>query len=388
MKRTYQRLAVVLSFAMLVAGIVSPVASAARIRSGSASTAAFAASCTKPSPTTAEGYQQLIRGSIDGYLYNADSGQSVKLPNGKTLWTFGDTFVRPDTQNWGGTFINNSAIITDNGCATSITGQPDTSGNVTSWIKPTGSFDLPGVNDYYWPSSPFVDGGYLYVILWHMYNDATGFHTIGQDIAKFDVSGASPRLMGLFKTPGSLNNEALPLWGAAVVRHGGYTYIYGGVDKHEVWVFGKYHYLARVPDGKATNQSAWQFWSGSKWVKTQAAAQPVIPGTAGVGTNATVYQRTDGKFVLISKKYDIVGTDIVAWTANSLTGPWIETATLVSPIPDVDDSTGEVTYFGLAHNHTQLASGGILLSWSLNQSDASYFGSPRYGVNFVEVPQP
>lgn len=345
-------------------------------------------SCPTPAPTTAAAYEQLIRGGIGGKKYTADSGQSTRLPNGKVLWVFGDTFVRPETQSSGGAFINNNFILVDKGCAQAVSGPNDAQGQPTSTVTPTGSFDKPGVTDYYWPNIPYIDGNTLNVFMWHMYNDDSGFHMIGQDLAQFDVSGAVPVLTSLHQTPGSANGETQPGWGSAVLRADDFTYIYGNIDKYEEWVFGKYYYVARVPNGQVASQAAWRYWDGANWVANQTAAAAVIPGTAGVGAVSSVYQRPNGSYVLVSKKFDMVGSDIVAWTASSPTGPWIESSTLIAPVPNVDTAAGEHTYFGLAHPEVPLASGKMLISWSLNSNDPGFFGGPRYGLYFGESTQP
>jgi hypothetical protein len=345
-------------------------------------------SCPTPAPTTAAAYEQLIRGGIGGKKYTADDGQSARLPNGKVLWVFGDTFVRPEAQPNGGVFINNNFILTDKGCAQAVSGPNDAQGQPTSTVKPTGAFDKPGVTDYYWPNIPFMDGNTMYMFMGHMYNDASGFHMIGQDLAQFDVSGPVPVLTGLHQTPGSVSDgETAPAWGSSVLRTSDFTYIYGTVEKHEAWVWGKYYYVARVPNGQVANPAAWQYWGGASWVTNQATAAVIIPGTVGVGSTATVYQRTDGSYVLVSKKFDIIGGDIVAWTASSPAGPWTESSVLLT-IPNVDTAAGEHTYFGLAHPEVPLASGKMLVSWSLNSSDPGFFGSPRYGLYFGEAVQP
>jgi hypothetical protein len=94
---------------------------------------------------------------------------------------------------------------------------------------------------------------------------------------------------------------------------------------------------------------------------------------------------------MITKKCEVVGTDIVAFTASSLTGPWTEKApALVAPVPTLNPpmSTGDFTYFGFGHPEVTLSSGKQLVTWSLGSSDLSAFGDLRNGVYFTETPQP
>lgn len=345
--------------------------------------------CSKPVPTTAAAWEKLLRDPINGKWYHGDGGFSLKLPNGKIMWVFGDTFIATSGATKSNLLINNTALLTEKGCITAITG-PVVNGKETSWLKPNSTTDIPNLEDYYWPSTPFMDGSTLRMFLLHMYNDNNGFHVIGTDLATFSLSTGQPRLTSIVKTVGSASYDATPWWGAAVISTGGYNYIFGALDKHEYLVFGKYYYLARVPVGQTTNQSAWRYWNGSSWGTNAAAAQPVIKGETGLGTNASLYKKSNGEFVIIYKKYDAFGKDIYALKSRSLTGPWTDTSALLSPIPMPSPSISERddTYLGVGHPWLPLSTGKLLVSWSLNFTGWEAFGDHRYGIYFAEVPQP
>lgn len=346
--------------------------------------------CSKPAPTTAVAWENLLRGPINGKWYHADFGQSVKLPNGKIMWVFGDTFIATAGATKSNLLVNNTALITEKGCITAITG-PMVNGKETAWIKPTGTNDLPNLQDYYWPSTPFMDGSTLRMFLLHMYNDNNGFHVIGTDLASFSLLTGQPRLSSVVKTVGSASYDATPWWGAAAISNGGYNYIFGALDKREYLVFGKYYYLARVPVGQTANQGMWRYWNGSAWVTDPAAAQPVIKGEVGLGTNVSLYKKSNGEFVIIYKKGDVFGKDLYALKSRSLTGPWTDaTPSLLAPIPQPSPSISERddTYLGLGHPWIPLSSGKLLVNWSLNFTGWDAFGDHRYGIYFAEVPQP
>lgn len=345
--------------------------------------------CATKTPTTANGYQSLLRGNINGKWYHADYGQSVGLPNGNQLFVYGDTIVGAAGQARGNQFVNNTALMTEKGCVSVLIGSNDRAGKPTSWIVPNATTDVPNVNDYYWSSTPFMDGSVLRVFVGHMYNDANGFHSIGSDLATFNVSGAKPVLTSLVKTPGSASYEKGPVWGAAVYRDSSYTYIFGSWNKHEPYVFGQYYYLARVTNGNITNQASWRYWNGSTWVTDKAAATAVINGTVGLGSNVTLYKKPNGQFIIVGKKFDAFGTDLVAWKAISLIGPWTEvTPALMSPIPNPHFSTQDNSYLGLAASQIPMSSGKLMVSYSYNSYDASFFGDARYGTYFNEVTKP
>lgn len=344
--------------------------------------------CSKPAPTTASGYQQLLRGDINGKWYHGDAGQSVQLPDGRVLWTYGDTWVGAAGQSRGSTFVNNTALLTDKGCITPITG-PIASGKETTWILPNAQTDTPNLTDYYWPNTPFMDGSTLRVFLSHMYNDSSGFHPIGIDLASFDVSGPKPVLQSLVKTSASAAGTTTPLWGGLVLTSGPHHYIFGSVNKSEQYVLGHYQYLARVAIGKVASQADWQYWNGSSWVNNQSAAVAIIPGTHGIGVGASGYIKPNGEIIIVGKKYDNLGTDLVAWRANSITGPYSEvTPALQAPVPPANFTSKDMTYAGLAHPWAPMASGKLLISISRNSEDLAFFGDTRYGNYFYEVNKP
>ena len=348
------------------------------------------ASCSTPPPTTAAGYQDLLRGSVNGKLYHGDLGKSVALPNGKILWVFGDTLIGTSGATKLTVGIHNSGLLTENGCISAVTGPLDANGNETTWVTPNATTDVPNLDDYYWASTPFMDGSTLRMFLSHMYNDAYGFHNIGVDLASFDVSSGTPVLQSVVQTPGSANGNTAPSWGASVLRNGYYTYIFGTVYTNTPWVWGNDYYLARVQNGRITNQSRWRYWNGSSWVSNQSAAAKVIDGTAGVGPGATVYRKSNGQYVIITKKFDMIGSDIVAFTASNLTGPWTEVTPSLMTIPALNPpmSSSDYTYMGLGHPEITLGSGNLLVNWSVGSSDFSAFGDPQAGVYFGEVSQP
>lgn len=367
---------------------VSVVAVAIGFAASPLATLTASAACGTPAPTTAAGYEQLLRGNMNGKWYHGDAGLSTSLPNGKKLWVYGDTIIGDAGQARGNHMISNSAILTEGGCATSLTG-PLASGKATTWIKPTSLTDIPDVNDFYWPSTPFMDGSVLRMFLMHMYADTAGFHHIGIDLATFNLGSGKPVLQSIAKTPASDAGNSAPLWGGAVVTNGGYHYMLGSLNKHETWVFGHYQYLARVAVGKVVNQASWQYWDGTTWNADKTQAQAIIPGTAGIGVGATAYRKTNGEIVLIAKKYDNFGTDIVAWKSTTAAGPYSEqTPALLAPIPAANYTESDMTYAGLAHPHAKLASGKLLVSYSRNSDDPNFFGDARYGNYFAEVDQP
>jgi len=368
--------------------ILSYSFAAVTLVTASLATPAYAAGCSTSAPTTAAGWQKLVVDTpFNGRWYHGDAGRSVRLPDGRYLWVFGDTMsgkVTNGTQEWGNQFIHNRAVITDKGCISQLIGPNRTDGHPTDWIPITKGNDLAGIDDYYWPSGMYMDGAYLRMFLNHVGGGAD-YSSHGVDVATFDVSRATPRLVSISRTPAATAQD--PAWGSAVINDGLYTYIYGGINKSEPWVWGHYHYLARVPRGSVTTKSSWRYWNGTGWTTQQAQAVPVINGNQGVGAGTVMFPRAGGGYALIAKQYEYVGSELVAFTSNSVTGPWTaQSPAVLSPVPDVQ--ANEVTYSAFAHPGIALTSGKTLVSWALSSTDSSQFGSPRPGLRFTEVVMP
>lgn len=67
------------------------------------------ATCATPAPTTAAGYTALFNALPSKQWGAADGAETVALPDGRSLWLFGDTFS--DDR-----FVHSTAITQDRGC--------------------------------------------------------------------------------------------------------------------------------------------------------------------------------------------------------------------------------------------------------------------------------
>ncbi len=75
-------------------------------------------------------------------------------------------------------------------------------------------------------------------------------------------------------------------------------------------------------------------------------AKELIRSDGGVSQTLSVFHRGN-RWYAVSKRNEVLGTNLVVWTAPSPTGPW-DSGTTVAALPS-DPTTGELRYMPLAH---------------------------------------
>lgn len=354
----FRRAAVAAITALAVSGIAAPAATAAP---PSRTTAATSSTCSVPAPTTAAGWQTAFDNLNNGQWSGADQSASIRLPDNRLLWVFSDTFLGAENADGsrapGTRMIHNTFVIADRGCLTGVTG-------------PGGTEVVPNTADgqFYWPQHAFIDNGVLFVTAFRVkaIPEAPGFAVTGTFLVRFNyTSGGTPTFRSIHATPASGTADTVsPQWGTAVAQADGYTYLYGTKRVIADWVFGKALYVARVPAGQATTQSAWRYWNGTTWATSASQAREIKPADGGVSTALSIWRHSDGTWRGVTKKHDVFGTEIVLLSSSTPTGPWTETVIGTSP------SVGtQVTYNPLAHPEIPLDGGALLVSISRNDSD-------------------
>lgn len=376
----------------LLAGLTcgSPSGSAAAASTGHAHAdvaPAAAPACERPAPTTAAGYQRMFDAKNDWTWSGGDQAATVRLPDGRTLWLFADTIQGRERRDGryvpGWRMVHNSFVIQDRGCLRGITG-------------PEGGEVIPDPtrSSFYWPQSGVVTGGRLVVFSLRVTRTDTGpldFVVVGTDAAVFSLPttrAAAPRLRRVVPTPASNTPESRPAWGQAVVADGGYLYVYGSAKVTGDLVFGKAVHLARVPTGELLTTSAWQYWDGAAWSDSAADSRPIVEAApAGWSTSFSVTRTADGRFQMLTKENEFLGTDVITGFADVPTGPF--TRHLVARYPTVNTTPMQVFYTALSHPELRVG-GGILghicrNTFTSNLADVGW-DADRYKPQFFAVP--
>lgn len=376
-----------LTAAMLALAVVVPRAEAATPRPV-ASLAATADCVASGSVTSVDDLNRIagLRGTDD--FRGGDVGADALLQDGRRLWLFGDTLRGGQA---GPTYVRNSMLVADDRCLRAVL--PKSGGALIP--DRAGSGDNPVG---YWPMSTIVDRrtGYdlVYVTTQRVQttgSDAFGFQNLGLSIAVFVVpAGATPQLIEQRDIGADRSGREHPTWGAATALVGSGTdrwvYVYGTANPGSDRAWGYSLRVARVRPDDLLNQSRWRYWDGSGWSRSQADAIEMIAARDGVSQTLSVFTR-GGRWYALSKRNDLLGSDITVWTANSPTGPW-SSGTAVAKVPKGE--TGQVRYMPLAHPSLFPQAGSVVASYSTNDTNSERVVEDplRYRPHFVRVTLP
>ncbi|KOT56541.1 MULTISPECIES: DUF4185 domain-containing protein [Streptomyces] len=317
-----------------------------------------------------------------------DGTHSVRLPDGRTLWIFSDTFtdrVQPPPNPFGQphhwrssdtgrtpALIHNSLVVMDR------------SGHLERTLTGAGGSgpffpDLP--DGWRWPVQAHVEprtpGSPEQVVRVLLWNRAPGQNPwifgIPRATEVATLSLPDLRLEGI--TP-VVDQTSVPdparrvLYGTASVQDGAWTYVYGGDDGPSRPTSNAY--LARVPTGRLGQAGAWQYWDGRDWQPHAGRAAPVIRAAKGRGVGSSFTVVRDGTtWVLLSM--DTPGepgnalSSITTYWSCSAQGPWHGPSGRITP-PRPADPTGQ--HRVAAYNpqvHPEFSTPGqLLLSYDIN----------------------
>ncbi|MFD9931688.1 DUF4185 domain-containing protein [Streptomyces massasporeus] len=301
-----------------------------------------------------------------------DGTHSVRLPDGRVLWLFSDTYLgrvygppnpHGESHAWrdaGTPLVRNSAVLMRDG-------RLDTT-------LPAPLFADPAPNQWRWPvaarvepRSPGSSEQVVRVLLWvRTAGQAPWIYGVPTATEVATLSLPDLRLESITEV---LGQQLVPdpsrrvLFGTTLVEEDGWTYVFGGDDGRAVSRPASHAYAARVPEGALGDPSAWQYWSGSAWVPG-ARPRPVLGDgrRKGVGSAFSVV-REDGTYVLFTMAAGPKGlTTIASYWACSPAGPWHGPAKEFSPpLPQ-----GQVAAYNPQAHPVLGGDGRLVLSYDVN----------------------
>jgi hypothetical protein len=323
-------------------------------------------------PDTA--FNNQFRREIGGWIA-ADATFSIVLPDGRTLWLFGDTFIgEVDPGNAilpGASMIRNSGVIQQGTVLQTLFG--GTRDRPQEFI-PTAHPD----STWYWPEHGWMEGDTLRIFVAryrHNPEAPAGFQFAydGNDIACFTYPGLE-FIRTVPVRAGLLNGV---IYGDRVLEDANYIYIYGRKEDDPGSNI-PYPHSARALKGKVMEQE-WEFHTAAGWSTDPTESLRINNFPVSQQYSVSTYR---GKYILLTQ--DIwLSPRIWSFTSDSPVGPW-ETRKLVYTTPE---TTGEVFTYN-AYVHPQFDQDQeMLVSYNVNGDFWSIFSNVEiYRPRFIRVP--
>jgi hypothetical protein len=291
-----------------------------------------------------------------------DAAWSAKLPDGRVVWLFGDTFIggvdAVGRRDLSAPLVRNSMVAQerDGTMRTLVTREPQGFGATV----PGG-----GADDWYWPGPPVVSDRVLEVPMAHIVRTGPGewdFKAQGTSLAVFRLPDLRLQSVTPLITPPAVNMAS------AAATSARFTYIYGTRDSG---IGAKDAFVARAPAGEL--RAPWKYWNGRRWSRDATSARPVAHGVA----DQFSVLRTDRGWTLVSQVP--MARDIVAFRAGRPQGVWAAAAH-VARTPAIPHA---LTYNATVH--PEFSKGGRLTlgfcvnadTWSRVYTDAALY-RPRF----------
>ncbi len=325
----------------------------------------------------------------------ADGTYSIKLRDGRTLWLFSDTLIgRVDAAghraldrripvNPGGyRFINNSIAIQDGndpGGIRFITGNNDG--------VPGSVFTPQDEDEWFWVNGAVRNTDNSVTILLNSFttSDDSRF-AFGKQTALWAVDllvwgdeiciNNYRRISAVDPVGSSRAKETV--WGAGMLQHGAWTYIYGSRLPADSLSMERSLVIARTPTGEVGNSDAWRFYNGKEFVRNNVNARALpLP----VSNEFSIQQLWAGCYVLaFADGYGPVGLSF----SGTPIGPWSTPRHVWKPVEATDS-----VYTYNAKAHPALSdTRGLLISYNVNSYDVheSLVNADIYRPRFVRVP--
>jgi hypothetical protein len=298
----------------------------------------------------------------------SDGALQTVLPDGRSLWSFGDTFVGQVAANGAlgiaedPGIVSNTFLVQSGACFTPlIGGAPGHPQAVFTPADPTTIF---------WPLDGYFDPVRNQVVVDSLEVTRGTFTVVAIDELTFSWPDLAP--VGSARLPFPIT-ATQPAYGETTLVEAGEVYLYSRL--------GEEPYVARAPVGHAVD-GPWEYWTGTSWSATAADAGPMdfVGQTALAPLDVVKYK---GHFVGVAKIWDVASDDVSQWTAPTPTGPWTYTGRLATtPTDDGTFSYGGRVVMLPGHRPVVIYS---VNTWSIDPIRANVL---RYGVRVVPYTAP
>jgi hypothetical protein len=330
----------------------------------------------------------------------ADSTYSVKLPDGRVVYGFSDTFLgqvngisRPLTIEDGGTtpFINNTFVVQSSGGTLTSTAHGGTATSPTALMPPRDASHL------YWAADMTMNGSEIQQP-YREYKVGSGALNVTFErnvLARFSTSNLKQPL-----SVTTLPSSRKIMWGSGLLKADGNTYIYGTED---LGTDGKHMYVARVSGTDLRGKWSYLASYGSNltdpsddtWSDSESAALRVL---SGVSNEFSVSKRGNFSILVTQDTKLAFSTEIDSYLSCSPAGPFSDEKTVYNtPIarPDGTPYNDSDLYTYNAHAHASLSTtNNLVVSYNMNSLDFDVPAAQKdvyrdvsiYRPRFINVP--
>ncbi len=317
-------------------------------------------------------FDSLFTRSTAGQWTGGDVAYSHLLPDGRSMWLWGDSFVDTvyaDRHRPYDAFIHNCIVLTN------------PQGLFTTLYNGSKKLPKPFFNAtdpyYYWPNCAFLakNETQAYVMMVRVKANGDG-GTFG-----FDVTGNA---FGIVSLPGMKLQKITVMptntkidWSSATYEEGDYVYIYGA-EGTSTFPNTKYMHVMRTSRSKPFNKT--EFYTGSGWSTDTAKSARLLDD---VSESYSVFA-SGGKYYVLSQEGILLSSNIYLWDAASPVGPFTNKR-LVYTTPETKGNI--ITYNATAHTEFTNGAGDLLVGYctnSLNGKDI-YTNADNYRPYFVWI---
>jgi len=333
----------------------------------------------------------------DGWL-GADAVYSLPLKDGRTVWSFGDSFVHniaTVTTRRGSAIVNNSLGIQNFGeSQIKYFWRRDKQGKAQSF------FISKQKDTWYWPVDSFEHDEKIYTVLKKVKkikkvergNEVMSFKVTGMDIAVTTPTGDNPLKWAIHYAPMSVNQKLIQ--GASIYKDDRYAYFFT-LENNDLYTETQKIYLTRSKLGqlkninKNTKYMDQEILTKSKdkpWAeltKSFKLSKAKVLIKEGFFEGSFRYHSGLKKWIAISSDYNNGTINLHFSTTKE--GPWSKRFVIYN-IPDRDKKN---SVFYAAKEHIQFSKKGkkILISYMDNAKD--FWGVvdavDMYYPRFIEV---
>jgi len=310
-----------------------------------------------------------------GGLTGADGTYSVLLPDGRSVWIFGDTFLGTVSteltrEKTNPMYIRNCFMIDDGESLKTIhQGEPEDFMSMMIPPRVTNSNgEISELDYWYWPGDGWVEGNELKVFASEFHQADTGmwgFEFVKTDLITYSLPDIKEE--SIAEIPYS---QVLGIhYGHAVCKTDEFVYVYG---LHE----GKPH-AARIDEF-----GSWSFYNGSDWTNAPESSQPMadISGSE----QFSVFDYND-QFILVAQE-GMLSKKVMAYVSATPYGPWSE-GKLLFETPIAYENDQLFTYNALAHPQFT-ENNELLVSYNTNSFELQdhFENAGIYRPRFFRVP--